>query len=96
MIGASGDVAIEVLPAQLASDPEWRRRFVREARAASALSLRLGCGRRRGLKSLQEAALGEHRCRGTPGEKKRAEPDQQERSGLRQRLSNGLRQLWHR
>jgi Tol biopolymer transport system component len=32
------DVAIKVLPAKFASDPEWRRRLDREARAISSLS----------------------------------------------------------
>src|SRR5262245_46322172 len=30
--------AIKILPAELASDPEWRKRFVTEAKAASALN----------------------------------------------------------
>src|SRR5215216_216403 len=32
------DVAIKILPAQYAADPEWRRRLDREARAVSSLS----------------------------------------------------------
>jgi eukaryotic-like serine/threonine-protein kinase len=32
------DVAIKILPAAVAADPEWRQRFEREARAISALS----------------------------------------------------------
>src|SRR5512141_3334662 len=32
------DVAIKVLPASFATDPEWLRRFAAEAKAASALN----------------------------------------------------------
>src|SRR5689334_18623530 len=31
-------VAIKVLPAEAVADPEWRRRFIQEAKSASALN----------------------------------------------------------